>query len=173
MSAHLSRQRKKLYITDLKSENALLRRKEQILLSIPDLIVVFDASGTMSLVSRSVSRFLKCALRDMERSSFWEWLSDNSVRKVKSAFMDALAVKRRGREDSTPLWGGRSMMVELLVHHDPQQQKQGEREGNQQQQQQEEVKTESPLMVSLKGVVHFAGELPECVCSIRHKEGGT
>mmetsp|Transcript_6613 Transcript_6613/g.14650 ORF Transcript_6613/g.14650 Transcript_6613/m.14650 type:complete len:163 (+) Transcript_6613:472-960(+) len=162
MSAHLSRQRKKLYITDLKSENALLRRKEQILLSIPDLIVVFDASGTMSFVSRSVSRFLKCALRDMERSSFWEWLSDNSVRKVKSAFMDALAVKRTGREDSTPLWGGRSMMVELLVHHhDPQHQ------------QQEEVKAKSALMVSLKGVVHFAGELPECVCSIRHKEGGT
>jgi Basic region leucine zipper len=44
-SAQLSRKRKKLYIEDLKEENDELRRKEQILRSIPDLIVVFDSVG--------------------------------------------------------------------------------------------------------------------------------
>lgn len=80
-------------------------------------------------------------------TSFWERLTVDSVRLIKSAFMDSLAVKRPLDEDSTPLANGESMTV-TLIH------RAGEVEG-------------TGLLVSLKGVVHFAGESPECVCSIR------
>ena len=95
LSAHLSRKRKKMFIEDLKDENIELRRKEQILRSIPDLIVVFDSSGCISFVSHSVTRFLDYTVEDLENTSFWELITEDSVRLIKSAFMDALAVKRR------------------------------------------------------------------------------
>ncbi|KAL7530737.1 hypothetical protein ACHAXR_003647 [Thalassiosira sp. AJA248-18] len=148
LSAHLSRKRKKMFIEDLKDENVELRRKEQILRSIPDLIVVFDSSGCISFVSHSITRFLDYTVEEIESTSFWDRLTEDSVRSIKSAFMDALAVKRPPDEDSTPLAGGNSMTVKM-VHRVGDK---GEDNG---------------LLVSLKGVVHFAGESPECVCSIR------
>ena len=144
LSAHLSRKRKKMFIEDLKDENSELRRKEQILSSIPDLIVVFDSSGCMSFVSPSVTRFLNYTSEELENTSFWDRLSEDSVRLIKSAFMDALAVKRNDNEDSTPLSNGESISVTLV-----------------------DKKQDCWRLVSLKGVVHFAGDSPECVCSIR------
>jgi len=151
LSAHLSRKRKKMLIDDLKGENTELRRKEQILQAIPDLVVVFDSSGCMPFVSRSVTRFLDHAPEDLENSSFWDLLTEDSVQSIKSAFMDALAVKRPAEQDSTPLCDGESMVVELV---------EGNGEGH------------SGLTVSLKGVVHFSGDSPECVCSIRPEGHG-
>jgi len=149
LSAHLSRKRKKMFIDELKDENTELRRKEQILRSIPDLIVVFDSSGTMSFVSESVSRFLNYSSEELEESSFWDRLSDDSVNMIKSAFMDALAVKRGEGVDCTSLCNGKALLVTLVD-------KSGE-------------ESEGKL-VSLKGVVHFAGDSPECVCSIRPED---
>lgn len=60
--------------------------------------------------------------------------------------MDALAVKRSPEEDSTPLANGASIAVTL-------------------------VNKQENLTVTLKGVVHFVGESPECVCSIRPQDG--
>lgn len=154
LSAHLSRKRKKMFIDDLKGENEDLRRKEQILQSIPDLIVVFDSSGNMPFVSHSVSRFLSFTNDELQGASFWDILTQDSVRVIKSAFMDALAIKRQPEEDSTPLWGGKSMSVELVDHNADEN---------------DEVEI-CKLLVSLKGVVHFFGESPECVCSIRPEE---
>lgn len=154
-SAQLSRKKKKMQIDDLKDENSDLRRKELILLSIPDLIVVFDSSGVLSYVSRSVSRFLNFDAEELEGSSFWDRISDDSVRAVKAAFMDALAVKRRegGEEDSTPLSSGDNLSVRLLDRSMA-----GGEEGKH---------------ASLKGVVSFAGDRPECVCSIRPSSSET
>lgn len=154
LSAHLSRKRKKMFIDDLKDENVELRRKEQILRSIPDMIVVFDSSGCMSFVSHSVTSFLDFTSEELENTSFWDLLTEDSVRLIKSVFMDALAVKRPPKEDSSPLANGESMTVTLL-RRDGASGKQQQRAGN------------GGLLVSLKGVVHFAGESPECVCSIR------
>lgn len=146
LSAHLSRKRKKLFIDELKEENIELRRKELILRSIPDLIVVFDSSGCISFVSHSVTQFLDYTVEELLKTSFWERLTEESVRLIKSAFMDALAVKRSPEEDSTPLANGASIAVTL-------------------------VNKQENLTVTLKGVVHFVGESPECVCSIRPQDG--
>ena len=146
LSAHLSRKRKKMFIDDLTTENTDLRRKVQILQSIPDLIVVFDSSGRISFISQSVSTLLHLENRELEGTSFWDHLTDDSVKMIKSAFMDALAEKRKSGDDSTLLCNGESVPVKLV-----------DKNGG------EEV----TKVVSLKGVVHFTGDAPECVCSIR------
>jgi len=146
-SAQLSRKRKKVFIEELKEENDDLRRKEQILMSIPDLVVVFDSSGKLWFVSHSVSNFLQFKDNELEGSSFWDRLCDDSVRLLKAAFMDSLAA-RKPDSDTAPLGSG---YWELrLVDKD-----------------------NSRKIVTLNGVVHFAGDRPECVCSIRPRDQHT
>jgi PAS domain S-box-containing protein len=140
-SAQLSRKRKKQFIEELKDENDELRRKEQILRSLPDLIVVFDSGGKLWFVSHSVERFLSFTASELEGASFWDRLCEDSVRLLKAAFMDSLAA-RRPEMDTAPL--GTGVWELRLVDKDG-----------------------SPKLVTLNGVVHFAGERPECVCSIR------
>ena len=143
-SAQLSRKRKKQFIEELKEENDELRRKEQILRSIPDLIVVFDSSGKLGFVSQSVSRFLDLTPEDLEGTSFWERLCEDSVRLLKAAFMDSLAA-RKSDSDTAPLGSG---VWELrLVDKDS-----------------------TYKVITLNGVVHFSGEAPECVCCIRPRD---
>lgn len=146
-SAQLSRKRKKQFIEELKEENDDLRRKEQILRSIPDLIVVFDSSGKLGFVSHSVSNFLAFTPRELVGTSFWERLCEGSVRLLKAAFMDALAARTKDHE-TTPLGSG---VWELRL-----QDKDGDF-----------------VLVTLNGVVHFSGEAPECVCSIRPMKSGS
>lgn len=145
-SAQLSRKRKKQFIEELKEENDDLRRKEQILRSIPDLIVVFDSSGKLGFVSHSVSNFLDFSPNELVGSSFWERLCEGSVRLLKAAFMDSLAARRRDHE-TTPLGSG---VWELRLQN---------KDGN-------------FVLVTLNGVVHFSGDAPECVCSIRPMKTG-
>jgi PAS domain S-box-containing protein len=145
LSAQLSRKRKKQFMEELKDENDDLKRKEQILKSIPDLIVVFDSTGKLWFVSESVSRFLQFSATELEGSSIWERLCEDSVRLLKAAFMDSLAA-READSDTAPLGSG---FWELRLV---------DRDGNYK-------------VVTLNGVVHFAGERPECVCSIRPSEG--
>lgn len=146
-SAQLSRKRKKLYIEELKEENDELRRKEQILMSIPDLIVVFDSAGKLWFVSQSVNRFLDFLPEELEGTSFWNRLCEESVRLLKAAFMDALAA-RNVDMDTAPLGSG---VWELRLL---------DKDGSQK-------------VVTLNGVVHFSGEAPECVCSIRPRDNKT
>jgi len=143
-SAQLSRKRKKHFIEELKEENDDLRRKEQILRSIPDLIVMFDSAGRLGFVSHSVSNFLDFKPSDLEGTSFWHRLCDESVRLLKAAFMDALA-SRTPEMQTAPLGDG---LWELRLK---------DKDGRQK-------------FVTLNGVVHFSGEMPECVCSIRPKD---
>ncbi|CAB9499540.1 expressed unknown protein [Seminavis robusta] len=143
-SAQLSRKRKKQFIEELKDENDELRRKEQILRSIPDLIVVFDSTGRLWFVSQSVSRFMSMSASELEGTSFWDRLCEDSVRLLKAAFMDSLAA-RTDDSDTAPLGSG---IWELrLVDKDG-----------------------SHKVVTLNGVVHFSGDRPECVCSIRPRD---
>lgn len=143
-SAQLSRKRKKQFIEELKEENDELRRKEAILRSIPDLIVVFDSAGKLWFVSHSVNRFLDFSPTELQGSSFWERLCPESVRLLKAAFMDALAA-RKPDMDTASLGAG---VWELrLVDKDG-----------------------SHKVITLNGVVHFSGETPECVCSIRPRD---
>lgn len=143
-SAQLSRKRKKQFIEELKEENDELRRKEQILRSIPDLIVVFDSSGKLGFVSQSVSRFLDISSEDLEGTSFWDRLCEDSVRLLKAAFMDSLAA-RKADSDTAPLGSG---VWELRLIN----------------------KDSNHIIVTLNGVVHFSGEAPECVCCIRPRD---
>lgn len=143
-SAQLSRKRKKQFIEELKEENDELKRKDQILRSIPDLIVVFDSSGKLGFVSQSVSRFIDMTPSELEGTSFWDRLCEDSVRLLKAAFMDALAA-RKPEADTTALGSG---VWELrLVDKDS-----------------------SYTVITLNGVVHFSGEAPECVCCIRPRD---
>jgi PAS domain S-box-containing protein len=143
-SAQLSRKRKKQFIEELKDENDELRRKEQILRSIPDLIVVFDSTGKLWFVSQSVSRFMNMTASELEGTSFWDRLCEDSVRLLKAAFMDSLAA-RTDDADTAPLGSG---IWELrLVDKDG-----------------------GHKVVTLNGVVHFSGDRPECVCSIRPRD---
>lgn len=140
-SAQLSRKRKKAYIEELKDENDDLRRKEQILRSIPDLVVVFDSSGKLGFVSESFARFLDMSSEDLEGTSFWERICHDSVRLLKAAFMDALAA--REPHSATAALGSGVWELRLLD------------------------KNSMYIVVALNGVVHFTGESPECVCCIR------
>ena len=142
-SAQLSRKRKKHFVEELKEENDDLRRKEQILRSVPDLIVTFDSAGRLGFVSHSVSNFLDFKHLELEGTSFWNRLCDESVRLMKAAFMDALA-NRTPDMETAPLGDG---LWELRLK---------DKDGT--------LKT-----VTLNGLVHFCGEKPECVCSIRPK----
>lgn len=144
LSAQLSRKRKKAFMEELRDENDDLRRKEQILKSIPDLIVVFDSTGKLWFVSQSVSRFLQFSADELEGTSIWERLCEDSVRLLKAAFMDSLAA-READSDTAPLGNG---FWELRLV---------DRDGSQK-------------IITLNGVVHFAGDRPECVCSIRPSE---
>lgn len=146
-SAQLSRKRKKQFIEELKDENDDLRRKEQILKSIPDLVVVFDSTGKLWFVSQSISRFIQFKSSDLEGKSFWDRLCSESVRLLKAAFMDSLAA-RESHTDTVPLGSG---LWDLRLQD----------------------KDGSFVTVTLNGVVHFAGERPECVCCIRPKDNST
>jgi PAS domain S-box-containing protein len=140
-SAQLSRKRKKEFMDELKEENDDLRRKEQILKSIPDLILVFDSTGKLGFVSKSVSRILCFSSEQLEGTSIWERMCEDSVRLLKAAFMDSLAA-RQPDSDTAALGSGlwELRLVDLDGGH---------------------------KIVTMNGVVHFAGERPECVCSIR------
>lgn len=146
-SAHLSRKRKKMLLDDLKDENEGLRRKEQILRLVPDLVVAFDSSGCISFASHSAARFLDRTADELQDTSFWDMLSEDSENLVKGAFIDALAIERDDEDsDCTALWEGAPMHVELTDLNG-------------------EVRS-----FSMAAVVHFECEGPECVCSIRPKE---
>jgi len=140
-SAQLSRKRKKQFIEELKDENDDLRRKEQILRAIPDLIVVFDSSGRLGFVSESVGRFLDVNPEKLEGTSFWDLICEESVRMLKAAFMDSLAA--RVAESDTAVLGSGVWEIRLKNKHS------------------------KYMNVSLNGVVHFKGDSPECVCCIR------
>jgi PAS domain-containing protein len=140
-SAQLSRKRKKQFIEELKEENDDLRRKEQILRAIPDLIVVFDSSGKLGFVSESVGRFLDVSPDELEGTSFWLLICEESVRMLKAAFMDSLAA-REANSDTALLGSG---VWELRLKD----------------------KNSKYMFVTLNGVVHFKGDAPECVCCIR------
>mmetsp|Transcript_10461 Transcript_10461/g.21297 ORF Transcript_10461/g.21297 Transcript_10461/m.21297 type:complete len:472 (+) Transcript_10461:91-1506(+) len=143
-SAQLSRKRKKQFIEELKDENDDLRRKEQILKSLPDLVVVFDSSGKLGFVSHSVDRLLTFTATELEGTSFWDRLCEESVRLLKAAFMDSLATREEG-SDTAPL--GTGVWELRLVDKD-----------------------NTQKLVALNGVVHFAGDKPECVCTIRPRD---
>ncbi len=140
-SAQLSRKRKKQFIEELKEENDDLRRKEQILRAIPDLVVVFDSSGRLGFVSESVGRFLDVSPDKLEGTSFWDLICEESVRMLKAAFMDSLAA-REDDSDTATLGSG---VWELRLKD----------------------KNNKYMIVTLNGVVHFKGDAPECVCCIR------
>jgi hypothetical protein len=78
---------------------------------------------------------------ELQGTSFWDRLCQDSVRSLKSAFMDSLAA-RQPDSDTAPLGSG---LWELrLVDKDG-----------------------STQLMTLNGVVQFSGDRPECVCSIR------
>jgi len=140
-SAQLSRKRKKQFIEELKDENDDLRRKEQILRAIPDLVVVFDSSGRLGFVSESVGLFLDISPDTLEGTSFWDLICEDSVRMLKAAFMDSLAA-READSDTAALGSG---VWELRLKN----------------------RNSKYMFVTLNGVVHFKGDAPECVCCIR------
>jgi len=179
-SAQLSRKRKKQFIEELREENAILRRKEQILRSIPDLVVVFDSAGRILFVSESVTRLLSFNAEELDGASFWDRLCGESVKLLKAAFMDALAVRSSGGCDGASVASSSSSKSKSK--------KAKAAKGDMMDVDSESVplgsgmwelrlvdKDGSHHLVTLTGVVHFPPDesghsTPECVCSIRPRE---
>jgi len=109
--------------------------------------VMFDSSGKLGFVSQSVSRFIDMSPEDLEGTSFWDRLCEDSVRLLKAAFMDSLAA-RTPDSDTAPLGSG---LWELRLRDNDR----------------------NYIVVTLNGVVHFSGEAPECVCCIRPRDNST
>jgi PAS domain S-box-containing protein len=149
-----------MFIEDLQYENQELRRKELILQSIPDLIVVFDSSGYISFASPSVSTFIDYKSDELEETCFWDVLTQESKQMVKSAFMDALSVNRDNNVDSTPLCRGDSITIKFS----------GKKTDEEDEKDCDNSTNSNNKSFLLKGVIHFTGELPECVCSIRSED---
>ena len=114
---------------------------DMILRSIPDHIVAFVSSGCITFASQSFNRVMEFTSDEVESTSFWDLLTEDSVRLMKSAFVDALAIKRNDEDTTTPLADGVPISVRII-----------EEKGG--------------LLFSLKGVVHFASDYPECVCTL-------
>jgi PAS domain S-box-containing protein len=135
-----------VFVEEIRAENMELRRKDMILRSIPDHIVAFDSTGCVFFVSQLFNRALDFSSDELENTSFWDLLTEDSVRVMKSAFVNALAVKRKPEDDTTPLADGESISVRIIDKYGSK-----EKEG---------------LPFSLKGVVHFAADSPECICTL-------
>ena len=125
----------------LKSENDELRRSEQVLTVILDLVVAFDSSGCITLVSDSFARFFDCTKEELEGTSFWNLLTKPSAQLIKGMFVDALKISTDGK--SVPLGNGESLAITMFTMYT------------------------AVHVASLRGTVHHMGESPECVCSIR------
>lgn len=130
-----------MFLEELKEENDDLRRKELILRSIPDLVLVFDATGSIGFVSESAKNILGLDPEILIGSSFWDKLCQDSVRFLKASFMDALAAHKKDM-DTISLGSG---LIEVNLKD----------------------KIGNFTRLTLNGVVNFLGETPECVCSIR------
>jgi len=189
-SAQLSRKRKKQFIEDLREENALLRRKEQILRAIPDLVVVFDSAGRLLFVSESVSRLLDFSPDELDGSSFWDRICDESVRLLKAAFMDALAARSSSSCSSTTSNANSSGSACSIKSN--KKTTASSSDAVDEKSVEDTVPESIPLgsgmwelrlvdrdgthhLVTLSGVVHFSSDdgghvSPECVCSIRPRE---
>jgi PAS domain S-box-containing protein len=134
---------------ELVGENIQLKRQVQILDSIPDSIVAFELSGRIVFVSHSFLDFLGLSkAHEIEDTSFWEQVTEDSKNGIRSAFTDALIEDTPSNEDdSVPLAEGRSLHINFVVKDE-----QGRRDRR---------------LGSLKGMVHVNEGVPECVCSIR------
>eukprot|EP00934_Nitzschia_sp_Nitz4_P004043 Nitzschia sp. Nitz4//NODE_202_length_38933_cov_72.610268//35801//36972//NITZ4_additional_000028-RA//-1//CDS//3329531804//4033//frame0 len=148
ISAQQSRKRRKEFIEELKVENEELRRLGQVFSVVPDPIVAFDFSGGISFASQASEQVFGSSPNELVGTSFWNLLCSKSSRRLKTAFMDALAA-RDGDATSVP-FGGKVWEIQFKNT--------------------KEEATDCTYL--LNGVLHFNGSTPECVCSIRRSPGG-
>jgi PAS domain S-box-containing protein len=135
-------------INAIVKESIELRRKADILSSVPDLIVVFDAVGHICYASQStLDLFGLAKASDIEGRSFWDMVTSESRARIVAAFEDALAVELKDGCDSTPFACGEILPVHLVTRDE-----QGRQEVH---------------MASFKGTACINGNKPECVCSLR------
>lgn len=122
--------------------NSRLRRQVQILESVPDLVVVFDSSGCISFVSRSVTDFLGSA-DELEGTSFWNLVTEESQGLIQTAVADAINEEAGSEESYALLNNGSPLLIDLFTNGQESQ------------------------IASIKGTVFVHQGEPECVCSIR------
>ena len=142
---------------------------------------MFDSAGRLLFVSESVGRLLSFKSDELDGSSFWERLCDESVKLLKAAFMDALAARN---SDVASVASSNSSKSKAKS-------KKGKAKGAMGDGMDDEPdsvplgsgmwelrlvdKDGSHHLVTLTGVVHFPSDesghsTPECVCSIRPRE---
>eukprot|EP00804_Cyclotella_cryptica_P009956 CCRYP_015402-RA/>CCRYP_015402-RA protein AED:0.00 eAED:0.00 QI:760/1/1/1/0/0/2/15/269 len=146
--AHHTCEPKTTNLDNLINEHYELKRQVHILESVPDLIVAFESSGRVFFVSQSVLSFLGLdRAEDVEGTLFGDWVAADSNALVQTAFMEALEEMTQTECDSVPLAHGRSILIKFVVKN--------------------EHCSDETMFLSLKGVVHANGGIPDCVCSIR------
>lgn len=134
-------------LSQLISENSALRGQVQILKSVPDLIVVFDASAHVHFVSQSVVDFLGLeSSADIEGTPFWELVTEDSKSVIRRAFTDAVTKAEEADDSCACLNDGIPLSINFLKS------KNGCKDSH---------------LVSFKGTVHLNNGEPECVCSMR------
>jgi hypothetical protein len=90
-------------------------------------------------------------------------MTEESSKKIQTAFIDATSLERRPDQQATPLCFGKAIRIYL-----------DDRTANKKNMKEDEDNTISNEIgslslrsFSLRGIVHFSGVKPECVCSIR------
>jgi hypothetical protein len=134
---------------------------------VPDLIVVFDSSGCISFVSSSVSKFICNTCDNLEGTRFWDLMTEESSKKIQTAFIDAISLERRPDQQATPLCFGKAIRIYLDDRTANKQNMKEDEENTSISSISNEIGSLSLRSFSLRGIVHFSGVKPECVCSIR------
>eukprot|EP00934_Nitzschia_sp_Nitz4_P003199 Nitzschia sp. Nitz4//NODE_202_length_38933_cov_72.610268//26801//27973//NITZ4_additional_000025-RA//-1//CDS//3329531795//3189//frame0 len=154
ISAQQSRKRKQQFVEDLREENEQIRKMCRVMAMLPDLVISFDSAGIISFVSHASEHVFGSTPDILIGESFWSLICPKSTRRIKAAFMDALAASREksgcpsvclGAESSTKSW-----QIQI-----------------------KEKKSDGSadwVPYALYGVVHFGESSPECVCTIRLAE---
>ncbi|KAL3777677.1 hypothetical protein HJC23_007653 [Cyclotella cryptica] len=116
VNSHIRGKRKQLSVDNLISENAELKRQVQILEAVPDLVVAFEFSGRIFFASQSLLECLGLNKpEEVEGTLLWEWITEDSISLLRTAFADALEEKVRSQGDSAPLAGGNALLIHFYV----------------------------------------------------------
>ncbi|KAJ8613950.1 hypothetical protein CTAYLR_008792 [Chrysophaeum taylorii] len=90
-SAQLSRARKKAYVEDLKAKNNEYARCEVILACHPDMVVAFDAAGTIEFANPRACLELGYASDELEGLCFFDMLDDGARLRFQSSLQRVMS----------------------------------------------------------------------------------
>ncbi|CAM9786686.1 unnamed protein product [Chrysoparadoxa australica] len=102
-SAQMSRKRKKAFLEDLKTENAALKRHEEILEVVPDPVFAFKAAdGLLWFVSNSAAIQFGLSLNDLDKTSFFDLMTPDCSKRLQEFIAKEEAKSQANTSESPP-----------------------------------------------------------------------